>query len=69
MTVRCELIDYEDHEKAYDNPRLVVTDANFDTDMVKIRVGDDHSRYKVMKVVGRELIKAVERCMCAHAIP
>ena len=68
MTVRCELIDYEDREKAYDNPRLVITDANFDTDMVRIRVGDDNSGYKIMKVDGRELIKGVERCMHAHQL-
>ena len=66
MTVRCELIDYEDREKAYDNPRIVVTDA-FDVDMVRIRFGDDSIGYKTVKVYGKELIEAVQRCMrCVH---
>ena len=63
MEARFELIDYEDREKAYDNPRLVITDANFDYDMVRIRFGDDERGYKTVKVDGKELIKAVERCM------
>ena len=63
MTARCELIDYEDREKAYDNPRLVVTDADFDGDMVRIRFGDESIGYKTVKVSGNELIEAVRKCM------
>ena len=67
MTVRCELIDYEDSENAYNNPRLIVTDANFDGDMVRIRFGDDSVGYKTVKVSGKELIEAVERCVrCSY---
>ena len=63
MTVRCELIDYEDREKAYDNPRLVITDANYDVDMVRIQFGNENIGYKTVKVSGKELIEAVQRCM------
>ena len=63
MTVRCELIDYEDREKAYDNPRLIVENADFDNDMVRIRFGDDNIGYKTVKISGKELIEAVSRCM------
>ena len=63
MTARFELVDYEDREKAYDNPRLVIEDANFDYDMVRIRFGDDERGYKTVKVKGEQLIKAVESCM------
>ena len=66
MTVRCELIDYEDREKAYDNPRVIVTDANFDSDKVRLRFGDERVGYKTVKVSGEELIKAVTRCMNAQ---
>lgn len=66
MNIRCELIDYEDREKAYDNPRLIVMDANFDQDMVRLRLGDEQVGYKTIKVSGEELIKAVQKCM--HAI-
>lgn len=67
MKVKCELIDYEDRENAHANPRLVVTDANFDVDMVRIRFGDDSIGYKTVKVSGKELIEAVQRCMrCVH---
>lgn len=63
MTVKCELIDYEDRERAYDNPRLIVTDANYDSDMVRLRFGDETIGYKTVKVSGKELITAVQRCM------
>jgi hypothetical protein len=58
MTAQFELIDYEDRDKAYDNPRFIVTDAGADNDMVRLKIGDS-----VVKVVGKELIKAVENCM------
>jgi len=63
MNVKCELIDYEDREKAYDNPRVIVTDAGFDFDMVRIRFGDEKVGYKTVKVSGKELIEAATRCM------
>lgn len=61
MTVQIELIDYEDREKSYDNPRVIMTDAGYDTDMVRIKIGD-----KTVKVSGKELIEATTRCMHAQ---
>ena len=58
MNVKCELIDYSDRDKAYDNPRVVITDAGIDCDMVQIQIGD-----KTVKVSGKELIAAAKRCM------
>ena len=63
MNVKCELIDYEDREKAYENPRVIVTDAEYDSDMVRIRLGDEKVGYKTIKVSGKELIEAIKRCM------
>lgn len=58
MDVKCELIDHEDRDHAYDNPRVIITDADNDCDMVKISIIG-----KTVKVSGRELIAAVNRCM------
>ena len=63
MTTQCELIDYEDREKAYDNPRVIISDANHDNDMVRISIGDTHHGFKIVKVDGKELISAVQKCM------
>ena len=60
MNVECKLIDYIDRDKAYDNPRVVVTDAGVDCDMVLIQIGD-----KTAKVSGKEMIAATKRCMNA----
>ena len=66
MTVRCELIDYSDREHAYDNPRVVVTDADCESDMVLIYLADDKFGHQQVKVSGQELIEAVQRCMRAQ---
>lgn len=34
-----------------------------DNDMVRIRIGSEERGYQVVKVVGKELILAVENCM------
>lgn len=66
MTVKCELLDYEDRDRAYENPRVVVTDAGVDGDMVRLRLGDETVGYKTVKVSGKELIEAATRCMKAQ---
>lgn len=58
MTTTCELIDYEDRKNAYDNPRVIIKSDPFESDMVRITVGE-----KTVKVVADELIKAVHACM------
>ena len=62
MTVRCELFDYSERDKAYDNPRVIIMDAGCDRDMVKIQIGGDREA----KVSGEELIEAIQRCMKAQ---
>ena len=57
MTTRCELIDYEDRDKAYDNPRVIIEDGVFDKNMVRITIGE-----KTVKVAADELMKAIDVC-------
>ena len=67
MTGKFELVDYEDRDKAYSNPRVIITDAgSSDNDMVRIHIGNDSVGGITVKVVGKELIKAVENCMYLH---
>ena len=61
MTAQFELFDYEDREKVLDNPRVIVMDAGpGDSDMVRIRVGNDRTGYTIVKVSAKELIEAVK---------
>ena len=67
MTGKFELLDYEDRDKAYNNPRVIITDAgSSDNDMVRIHIGNDSVDEITVKVLGKELIKAVENCMYLH---
>ena len=67
MTGKFELVDYEDRDKAYSNPRVIITDAgSSDNDMVRIHIGNDSVDGITVKVFGKELIKAVENCMYIH---
>lgn len=67
MTARFELVDYEDREKAYDNPRVVVTDAGpGDGDMVRICVGNERTGFTIVKVSSKEMMEAVNRCTRVH---
>lgn len=59
MTGKFELFDYEDRDKAHSNPRLVITDAGPDNNMVRLQFGDN----VIVKVLGAELIKATQNCM------
>ena len=61
MNVRIELMDYEERDKAFENPRIVVRDAGPDYEMVRIIIGD-----KTVKVSGKEITEAVSRCMRAQ---
>ena len=63
MTSRFELQDYEDREKIIDAPMVVIMDAGYDYNMVRIKIGDDNIGYKIVKVLGEELIKAAKSCM------
>lgn len=58
MDVRIELMDYKERDKAFENPRVVVSDAWPDSEMVRITIGD-----KTVKVSGKEITEAVSRCM------
>lgn len=57
MKVKCELNDYTDRDKAFDSPRVIVTDAWADQDMVVITIGD-----KSIKVLADELRRAISNC-------
>lgn len=63
MTVRCELIDYDHRDWDYGNPRVVIADAYPDANMVRIKIGTDDGSLHIVKVDGKELIAAAERCM------
>lgn len=63
MTGKFELINYEDRDKAYSNPRVIITDGGIDNDMVCIHIEDNSIGRTTVKVIGKELIKAVENCM------
>lgn len=60
MNVRIELMDYEERDKAFENPRVVIRDSGPDYDMVRITVGN-----KTVKVCGKEITEAIARCMRA----
>lgn len=63
MTAKFELTDYEDREHIFDAPKVLVMDARYDYDMVRIKIGNDSNGYRIVKVLGKELIKATESCM------
>jgi len=58
MKVRCELIDYTNNFKSYSEPRVIVSDADFDRTMVKITVHNDIT----VKVSAKDLIAAINNC-------
>lgn len=61
MNVQIEILDYEDRDKIFDSPKVIVRDSGPDGDMVRITVDG-----KTVKVSGTEMIKAIERCMKAQ---
>lgn len=61
MTIEMKLLDYEDRAKVFENERVIIRDSGPDGDMVRITVGD-----KTVKVSGKEMMEAVERCMHAQ---
>lgn len=63
MTGRFEIANYIDPDKILDTPKVVVTDGGPDNDMIYIKIRDEKEYYHAAKVVGKDLIKAVERCM------
>ena len=65
MKVTCELFDYLIKDEAYQRPRVVIKDSN-DHDMVEICIESNFGVHTV-KVLGKELISATERCMNTRA--
>lgn len=57
VKVICELYDYEDSKHVIDAPRVIISDAWADRDMVRITIGG-----KTVKVVAKDLIKAIDSC-------
>lgn len=63
MKVIAEILDYSDRMNAYNSPRVIVKDVWNDNQMVEITVGD-----KTVKVVGTEIIDAVNRCLNTNPV-
>lgn len=63
MKVIAEILDYSDRMNAYNSPRVIVKDVWNDNQMVEITVGD-----KTVKVVGMEIIDAVNRCLNTNPV-
>lgn len=61
MDISIELQDYEKRGMVLDSPMVIVRDAGYEGDMVRITVGDT-----TVRVNGEEMIHAVERCMRSH---
>lgn len=60
MDISIELQNYENLGKILDSRNVIVQDAGYESDMVRITVGDT-----TVRVNGEEMIQAVERCMRA----
>lgn len=55
---KCEVKTYTDSYPSDYGDNLIVESANFDNNMVILKFGD-----KRIKVVGKDLITAIENCM------